>query len=625
MHLQQQLAAVSLPIHKLYEPEFDPMTFVKFCKSSADDTDYLPKLNKEIQSFLKDTRKKLESLVQRDFERLLEIPQKLASVDAGITEAINKLESQALAYSTKSLHIQRSAKAAAEKVAQLKEVEARMKKLEATLETEKCLATLERVVPALKSSSHTAEVERASRLVEVCMTIGLEEYWGRVSFHRSALIKLLEREVKTCLSTQAPGRRLGSLMRSLCHMDAAEAAELMLTELYLRPIVDHEFTAARTQSDIVSAFLSSVLKSFKSGPLQVVRELGHVHPRLHVFTVCLWPCVKDALVEELKETVPTFFKEFSSAFNVFLKFVSEVALSPHELQFFLQSSSYQSFLSKWNLGTFFSLRQQEIIRPLVTVLASRSLDEFLTASPHLVFWQALQKTWDAEVYIPQIAFRFLRLTFQVISRYTGFVSKRLNDQSKAGQVNSGTLVRLLESLNWLRTTVAQELQGLCPDISSGVVDECCDLIGKTLEPCLRCLSELITKQVCGSLDVLRSIPSVYRLSNKPVPTSASPAIAKLLQSYEEVKHVFTQPGYETKLLEKVTVKCFEVFAEVAEDIQKSKEMLSKYQVEGQDDALKMRTQLALDTSAFVKLVESYGLNSYEVLRQLQSQAEALIN
>lgn len=627
MQLQQQLAAVSFPLHKLYETEFDPVTFVRFCKSSASDADFLPKLRSELQGFLKDTRKKLEGLVQRDFERLLGIPQKLSSVDSSMMEAIHKLEVQAVTYSTRSVQIQKSSESAAGKVAKLKEVEARIKKLESTLEVEKCLATLDRVVPTLSAKSHLAEIERAARLVETCKKLRLDDYWGRVSLHKNSLVKLLEREVKTVLTTEDPGKRLGTLMRCLSHLDATEAAELMLTELYLRPLIEETFAQAQGSADRVSGFLSSVLAQLSTGKLSLVNVLGASHPSLHVFTKCLWPCLKDVLSEELKETVPTFFKEFSSAFTIFIGFIRscEEILSPEELQFLLNSTSYKGFLGKWNLGTYFSLRQHDIIRPLTSALNSKSLDDFLRTSPHELSWAALEKCWEAELYIPQIAFRFLRLTFQIVSRYVGFVNKKLNEQSKAGQVNAGTLVKLLEGINWLRSSIAERLEGLCVDLSRDVVEECCDLLAKVSEPCMRCLSDLVTKQVCGNLDILRSIPSLYRLTNKPVPTEASTAIGKVLQPYQDVKHVFNQPGYETRLLDKVIVKCFEVFAEVSEDIQKSKEMLSKYQAEGQDDALKMKTQLALDIAAFVKLMEGSGMQTSGVLIQLASQAVALIN
>lgn len=77
------------------------------------------------------------------------------------------------------------------------------------------------------------------------------------------------------------------------------------------------------------------------------------------------------------------------------------------------SPAHDSFERRWQLPVYFQLRWKEIVSTFETALtAPGSAGEFALPQTAAT-WKALQICWDDEVYIPELANRFWRLTLQV--------------------------------------------------------------------------------------------------------------------------------------------------------------------------------------------------------------------
>ena len=97
------------------------------------------------------------------------------------------------------------------------------------------------------------------------------------------------------------------------------------------------------------------------------------------------------------------------------------------------SDEYKSFTGRWNLAVYFQIRFQEIALPVEMALgdftAERHGDsggKFKLASTQAAA-DALKKCWDPGLYLPVLASKFLKLTFQILSRYSTGVSRTVTD------------------------------------------------------------------------------------------------------------------------------------------------------------------------------------------------------
>ena len=87
---------------------------------------------------------------------------------------------------------------------------------------------------------------------------------------------------------------------------------------------------------------------------------------------------------------------------------------------------YETFERRWQLPVYFQLQWKDIVTKVEDALESRSLStsvskgnsegsnevEFMMAQS-LAVWKAINRCWSAEVFIPDLAHRFWRLTLQV--------------------------------------------------------------------------------------------------------------------------------------------------------------------------------------------------------------------
>lgn len=77
------------------------------------------------------------------------------------------------------------------------------------------------------------------------------------------------------------------------------------------------------------------------------------------------------------------------------------------------SPSYTSFERRWQLPVYFQLRWKEIVSTFESALASPGAAGERSLPQSAAAWRAIQTCWDEEVYIPELASRFWRLSLQV--------------------------------------------------------------------------------------------------------------------------------------------------------------------------------------------------------------------
>ncbi|OWM65486.1 hypothetical protein CDL15_Pgr009076 [Punica granatum] len=106
---------------------------------------------------------------------------------------------------------------------------------------------------------------------------------------------------------------------------------------------------------------------------------------------------------------------------------------------FRSEAAYVEFMKQWNLGVYFSLRFQEIAGALDFALSSTSLVPVQNQSPDggnltlkqsLTLLDSLRSCWKEDVLILSCSDKFLRLSLQLLARYSNWLSSGLAARKK---------------------------------------------------------------------------------------------------------------------------------------------------------------------------------------------------
>jgi hypothetical protein len=104
--------------------------------------------------------------------------------------------------------------------------------------------------------------------------------------------------------------------------------------------------------------------------------------------------------------------------HTFISHLESLAPSPKTISAMRESPTYEQFERRWQLPVYFQLRWKEIVSNFEQVLGSPmySNGEW-TMDQSAGAWKALSSCWSDEVYIPELAPRFWRLSLQVSNHW----------------------------------------------------------------------------------------------------------------------------------------------------------------------------------------------------------------
>jgi hypothetical protein len=78
-----------------------------------------------------------------------------------------------------------------------------------------------------------------------------------------------------------------------------------------------------------------------------------------------------------------------------------------------QSTEYTTFERRWQLPVYFQLRWKEIVGSYETSLSNPTAVDGWALGQSGAAWKAWSSCWSSEIYIPELAPRFWRLSLQV--------------------------------------------------------------------------------------------------------------------------------------------------------------------------------------------------------------------
>eukprot|EP00744_Colponema_vietnamica_P016776 GILI01023557.1.p1 GENE.GILI01023557.1~~GILI01023557.1.p1 ORF type:complete len:437 (-),score=68.46 GILI01023557.1:195-1457(-) len=290
----------------------------------------------------------------------------------------------------------------------------------------------------------------------------------------------------------------------------------------------------------------------------------------------VWPALYELLTTKLSSCfslglADLFHRNFLASLNFLDRYERFFAFA-EDVKRFRETASYNDFLKKWNVAVYFQLRFQEIAGDAETAM-SQSVTELerdvskrsqggakadgMILSPFVVTWNALMRCWHAEVFLPAVSQRLLRLSLQLVSRLRHWLTNTVNTSES---VPVGVLSSILHDLDLLKQRLSTSLIPAISvhklgdeflEVSRSCLQVALSSLGQAGAPCLQALVGALLTQCTENLQAVRGLTHLYRMTGRPSPTHPSAFAASVVKPLETFLN-----SYAPLLSESVRVSVF---------------------------------------------------------------------
>uniref|UniRef100_A0ACD5XES7 Uncharacterized protein n=1 Tax=Avena sativa TaxID=4498 RepID=A0ACD5XES7_AVESA len=362
-----------------------------------------------------------------------------------------------------------------------------------------------------------------------------------------------------------------------------------------------------------------------------------------------------------------FILEISSSASLrFLDFLEGYCRSKSSVTKFRSEPAYTDFMRLWHVSVYFSLRFQEIAGGLDSALTAtispvgmnenQMKQKSLLLKQSIKLLESLHSCWSDDVLVFSHSDKFLRLSLQLISRYTtwlssGLAARKASDGSSSSPADS----------EWALSVPVEDFIYVMHDVNAviGELSESGNFVGHVNQLLASCPIEVLTlvKQsilqaveplkelLPGIMDVmigvivkrsnedlkhLKGITATYRMTNK-LPVRHSPYVSGILHPLKvflEGERVnYLSEDDKTKLrcgsTDKITAIYFDMVSEVVNVARKTESSLQRLR-QGQQrrvgastdssdniisDTDKICMQLFLDIQEYARNLHSLGIDA----------------
>ncbi|XP_042162121.1 conserved oligomeric Golgi complex subunit 2 isoform X2 [Oncorhynchus tshawytscha] len=482
-------------------------------------------------------------------------------------------------------------------------------------------------------------------------------------------------------------------LRTYATIDKTRDAEALVGQVLVKPYMDEVIVEQLVKSTPNGLqIMYTKLLEFVPHHCRLLREVtgmaissekADIVPGYDFLVNSVWP----EIIKGIEERIPslfnagnpdTFYERYTISMDFVRKFDRQCG-SQASVRRLRAHASYQSFHNKWNLPVYFQLRYKEIAACLENAIA-----DGLEAAPagscyHLlvsqVLWNSLVRCWAEKVYLPPLSHRFWKLTLQLISRYSKFLTEMLT-KSPSMEVSKDPVRPLPSSASSTSSRTSQDdggsesgspatlstkqlvfiasdvdkLQDQIPELSKMIMQKLevigyknVVIVGEALEDskaslsgCIPTLNSKMTQHLTERcfrfLKSASEVPRLYRRTNKEVPFRASaymdnalrPLHQLLSDSKDMVKPSIAQDWLRVALND-CTHRYFETISDVLSSVKKMEESLKRLKqarktattntigtTGGPTDDSKIRLQLALDVEYLGEQIQKMGLQPDDI-------------
>ncbi|KAG0489863.1 hypothetical protein HPP92_006726 [Vanilla planifolia] len=261
-------------------------------------------------------------------------------------------------------------------------------------------------------------------------------------------------------------------------------------------------------------------------------------------------------------------------------------------------------MRQWNIGVYFSLRFQEIAGALDSSLAdanitlvedshrNRDCQVTLTLKQSFALLESLRTCWSEEVFIFTCSDKFFRLSLQLLSRYSTWLSSHLVAKNACSSDSSSNSERAInkpvEDFIYVMHDVGflvAELSGdylehvLCRLLES-CSSEVLDLVRRGFLQAIRSLTDYlpilkdrmvegISERSVEDLKQLKGISATYRMTSK-LPVRHSPYVSAILRPLktflDDERVAYLSKELKNELLHSIAERITSRYHEMASDV-----------------------------------------------------------
>ncbi|XP_026402561.1 conserved oligomeric Golgi complex subunit 2-like [Papaver somniferum] len=420
-------------------------------------------------------------------------------------------------------------------------------------------------------------------------------------------------------------------LRAYAAIDNTTGAEEIFRTTILSPLVQQIIPHGSSQT-VVGAAVDDLEEDYKQLLQHIDKHCKYLleisstaNSGLHVFDFLANSILKEVLMAiqrgkpgAFSSGRPTeFLRNYKSSLS-FLAVLEGYCPSRSSIMKFRSAAVYMEFMKQWNLGVYFSLRFQEIAGSLDSALTATSLSPAqesqstqrnprdLTLKQSIALLESLRSCWREDVLIISSSDKFLRLSLQLLSRYSTWLSSGLEARKSAKPGSSPVsdwatsavpedFIYVMHDIDCLITElegnyldhVFQQL-GSCPSEVQDLIKHSIVQGGKVLNDVvpriMETMIESLVEKSKEDLRQLKGITATYRMTNKPLPVRHSPYVSGVLRplkiflegdraktylSAESRKHLLQRAS------EEITGSYYEQAAELVNVARKTESSLQK--------------------------------------------------
>ncbi|KAK6924690.1 COG complex component, COG2, C-terminal [Dillenia turbinata] len=575
----------------------------------------LNNLRSELQSHLSSLKHELIELINRDYADFVNLSTKLVDVDGAIirmraplTELREKIESFRATVENSLVALQNGLK-------QRAEASATREVLELLLDTSHVVSKVEKLikelptVPADWSNADSSNVERGNltngtlqqtetgtsiRETQSMLLERISSEMNRLKFYfahaqnlpfvenmgkriQSATL-LLDASLRHCFVDGLEHRDANAIyncLRAYAAIDNTKSAEEIFGTTVVAPLVQNVIPngpsvgVVAASGDDLGKDYQQIMQIIEKDCRFLLEIASAENSGLHVFDFLANSILKEVLsaIQKGKPGVfspgrPAEFLKNYKASLVFLAYLEGYCPTRTAVAKFRAEPVYVEFMKQWNVGVYFSLRFQEIAAALDSALTGglvpiQNSDSDLENSKDLTLKQSdallesLRSCWREDVFILSCSDKFFRLSLQLLSRYSNWLSSGLaarKSGSTSPQPGSewaisavpDDFVYVIYDINKLAKEISGDYLGHVLEILASCPSEVLESVKQSILQCgewLKDLLPLVINNIVGTLveksveDLrqLKGITATYRMTNKPLPVRHSPYVSGVLR------------------------------------------------------------------------------------------------
>ncbi|KAJ4974413.1 hypothetical protein NE237_007587 [Protea cynaroides] len=563
-------------------------------------------LRSELQSHLSSLKHELVELINRDYGDFVNLSTKLVDVDAAISRMrapLTELREKILQYRTS---VQSSLASLQNGLRQRAEASAAREILELLLDTFHVVSKVEKLIKELPTDLSIGDLTSTDkgflsngyavngtnlRETQSILLERIASEMNRLKFYMAhaqdlPFIENMEKRVQSASSLldaslghcfvdaleNRDSNAIYNCLRAYAAIDNTNSAEEIFRTTIVSPLIQkvlpHSSSEAviGSRGDELEEDYQQIMQYIDKECKFLLEISSSANSGLHVFDFLANSVLKEVLLSIQKSKPgafspgrPTeFLRNYKSSLG-FLAYLEGSCPSRSAVAKFRTEAVYIEFMKQWNIGVYFSLRFQEIAGSLDSALVATSLTpvstegnpQQLTLKQSVTLLESLRSCWGEDVLVLTCSDKFLRLSLQLLSRYSTWLSWGLASR-KAGNVGSNPgsewaisaipedFILVMHDIDYLVNELGNDFLNHVLRLLASCSIEVLDLVKQSLLQCGRSLKDLVplilntmiealVEKSVEDLRQLKGITATFRMTNKPLPVRHSPYVSGVLR------------------------------------------------------------------------------------------------